>query len=133
MAAAHCEAKKREGGLRCINKMCQYVGLHVIDLDDGDIQCRCHRLGKRHPHQQSPQQPRPTCEGDGLQVVARDTRLCKSSVHYGHDIFLVLARGQLRHYASIKFVYLLVGNDIGENFAILDDCCRGLVARRLDG
>ena len=64
-------------------------------------------FAKRGANEERPEQPRASCEGDGVEVRHLDACLAQGFADGRDDVLLMGAGSEFRHHASVCRVYVL--------------------------
>ena len=119
------------GGVGGGYKMRHHVPLQVVHVDERDAQRACKAFRKAHAHEQRAHQPGTAREGDGRELLFRDSSLLDGLIDHGHDVLLVRPRCQLRHHAAVSLMYGLRRRDVRQQFVVSQHRRRRVVAARL--
>ena len=98
--------------------MRQYMGLHVVHVNQWLTQPQRQPFGERCTHHQRTQQARPAGKGYRIKLARMHTTLAKRLLNNCPDILLMSAGCQFRHNTTKALVNALRGNNIIEYFAV---------------
>jgi hypothetical protein len=107
--------------------------LHVMNGQEGEIQCEGQGLGEFRPNQQGADQAGGLRKGDGREVFHFAAGFLHGGVHHGDDVLDMGAAGEFGDYAAVLLVDLLGGNNIGEDRSVPADRATRFVTGRFDG
>ena len=80
------------------------MSLQMVHVNEGNAQRACKALSEVYSHKKRPHEARPTCEGNGRELLLVDARPFDGLANHGHYILLVSTTGQFRHHATVGFV-----------------------------
>ena len=111
------------------------VSPHMVHRDQRTVQRHGRPLGKVHPHQHRPDEPRGVGNRNGIQLSLGQARLGYRLFRQSGNRLHMLPGGDLRHHAPIDGVHLdLRCNTVGQHRpSVPDHRGSGLVTGGLDG
>ena len=135
--AADEQAEEREIGVRElpvgeVYEVREDMPLEVVDLDHRDVPGDRESLRERDADEERPHQSGAAGEGDGVDVVDRDSCLLERRVDHGDDVLLVGPGGQFGDDSSVFDVHGLGGDDVRQQDVVAQHGGGGVVAGGFD-
>ena len=102
--------------------------LQVVHFHQWYVLCECKSFGETRAYQQTAQQPWSACKGNCAQLVCRHTCAFEGGIHYGYDVQLMCTAGKFGDDATELLMYALRSGHIAQQYAVFEDCRRGIIA-----
>ena len=113
------------------HKVSEHVSVQVVNIEQWYSQRQGQALGKRGAHEQRPHKSGSACKCYCADVVFSNAGLADGFRNHRNYVLLMRTRCQFGYYPAICLMHLLACYHIRHQHAILDDCRRCIVARRL--